>query len=78
MHRNPVVRGLVASPEDWGRSRLYECISEMKKGSPSGNDAETGERRRCASICSLTNDNDLIGKVIPGIQFIAGLGSDIL
>ncbi len=24
-------------------SRLYECISEMKKGSPSGYDAETGE-----------------------------------
>src|SRR5882724_2869863 len=27
----------------WGTSRLYECISEMKKGSPSGYDAETGE-----------------------------------
>ena len=26
----------------------------------------------------LTNDNDLIGKVIPGIQFIAGLDSNIL
>ncbi len=29
--------------EKWGTSRLYECISEMKKGSPSGYDAETGE-----------------------------------
>src|SRR5258708_29252674 len=28
--------------EKWGTSRLYECISEMKKGSPSGYDAETG------------------------------------
>jgi predicted nucleic acid-binding protein len=26
----------------------------------------------------LTNDNDLIGKVIPGIQFIAGLDSNII
>jgi predicted nucleic acid-binding protein len=26
----------------------------------------------------LTNDTELIGKVIPGIQFIAGLHSDIL
>jgi predicted nucleic acid-binding protein len=26
----------------------------------------------------LTNDNNLIGKVIPGIQFIAGLDSNIL
>jgi predicted nucleic acid-binding protein len=26
----------------------------------------------------LTNDKDLIGKVIPGIQFIAGLDSNIL
>jgi predicted nucleic acid-binding protein len=26
----------------------------------------------------LTNNNDLIGKVIPGIQFIAGLDSNIL
>ena len=26
----------------------------------------------------LTNDSDLIGKVIPGIQFIAGLDSNIL
>jgi uncharacterized protein len=26
----------------------------------------------------LTNDTDLIGKVIPGIQFIAGLDSNIL
>ena len=26
----------------------------------------------------LTNDKDLVGKVIPGIQFIAGLHSDIL
>jgi predicted nucleic acid-binding protein len=26
----------------------------------------------------LTNDNDLVGKVIPGIQFIAGLDSNIL
>jgi predicted nucleic acid-binding protein len=26
----------------------------------------------------LTNDKNLIGKVIPGIQFIAGLDSDIL
>src|SRR2546422_1495039 len=26
-----------------GTSRLYECISEMKKGSRSGYDAETGE-----------------------------------
>jgi len=25
-------------------TRLYECISEMKKGSPSGYDAETGEQ----------------------------------
>src|SRR5271169_954910 len=31
-------------PECWETSRLYECISEMKKGSPSGYDAETGER----------------------------------
>src|SRR5229473_4433001 len=29
--------------EKWGTFRLYECISEMKKGSPSGYDAETGE-----------------------------------
>jgi hypothetical protein len=28
---------------NWGMSRLYECISEMKKGSPSGYDAETGD-----------------------------------
>src|SRR6266853_2681217 len=28
---------------NWGQSRLYECISEMKKGSASGYDAETGE-----------------------------------
>ena len=28
---------------NWGMSRLYECISEMKKGSASGYDAETGE-----------------------------------
>lgn len=26
----------------------------------------------------LTNDKNLVGKVIPGIQFIAGLNSDIL
>lgn len=26
----------------------------------------------------LTNDNNLVGKVIPGIQFIAGLDSNIL
>jgi predicted nucleic acid-binding protein len=26
----------------------------------------------------LTNDKDLVGRVIPGIQFIAGLHSDIL
>jgi uncharacterized protein len=26
----------------------------------------------------LTNDNNLIGKIIPGIQFIAGLDSNIL
>jgi hypothetical protein len=26
----------------------------------------------------LTNDNNLIGKVIPGVQFIAGLDSNIL
>jgi predicted nucleic acid-binding protein len=26
----------------------------------------------------LTNDNDLIGKVVPGIQFIAGLDSNVL
>ena len=26
----------------------------------------------------LTNDNDLIGKAIPGIQFIAGLDSNII
>ncbi len=28
---------------NWGTSRLYECISEMKKGSASGYDAEAGE-----------------------------------
>ena len=26
----------------------------------------------------LTNDSDLIGKVVPGIQFIAGIDSDVL
>jgi predicted nucleic acid-binding protein len=26
----------------------------------------------------LTNDNNLVGKVIPGIHFIAGLNSDII
>jgi predicted nucleic acid-binding protein len=26
----------------------------------------------------LTNDRDLLGKVVPGIQFIAGLNSDII
>lgn len=26
----------------------------------------------------LTNDSDLIGKVIPGIQFIAGINTDLL
>lgn len=26
----------------------------------------------------LTNDNDLVGQVIPGIQFIAGLDTNIL
>jgi hypothetical protein len=26
-------------PQKWGTSRLYECISEMKKGFPSGYDA---------------------------------------
>src|SRR5208283_240190 len=29
---------------NWETSRLYECISEMKKGSRSGYDAETGEK----------------------------------
>jgi predicted nucleic acid-binding protein len=36
----------------------------------------------CAAMAGtdlfLTNDKDLIGKVIPGIQFIAGLDSNIL
>jgi predicted nucleic acid-binding protein len=26
----------------------------------------------------LTNDHDLVGKVVPGIQFIAGLDSNLL
>ncbi len=37
--------------ETRGQFRLYECISEMKKGSPSGYDAETGERS-AGSECS--------------------------
>jgi len=36
----------------------------------------------CAAVAGtdlfLTNDEKLIGKVIPGIQFIAGLDSNIL
>jgi uncharacterized protein len=36
----------------------------------------------CAASAStdlfLTNDKNLVGKVIPGIQFIAGLNSDII
>jgi len=46
--------------ESVGTSRLYECISEMKKGSQSGYDAETGEEsavrkrtRRTHEQCSL-------------------------
>ena len=40
--RSPVLRGY-AGHKNGGTSRLYECISEMKKGSASGYDAETGE-----------------------------------
>src|SRR5216683_5431155 len=45
---NPLVSTDVCAPFDigrkqWCQTRLYECISEMKKGSPSGYDAETGE-----------------------------------
>lgn len=37
--------GFALSHRFWklGKSRLYECISEMKKGSASDYDAETGE-----------------------------------
>ena len=38
------MKGMRIGTIERGHFRLYECISEMKKGSPSGYDAETGER----------------------------------
>jgi hypothetical protein len=36
---------------NWGQFRLYECISEMKKGSRSGYDAETDEQSAVPHGC---------------------------
>jgi len=33
---------------------------------------------RAATDLFLTNDNDLIGRIVPGIQFIAGLDTEVI